>query len=238
MTPLWLAYEVALQNTGGGLRNASEVFLTYPLAPTEEWLTVLRRGLLLGLFVASLVHCLRRQWELFPLLLSVMAEGVVLALALGPLLVFLVGRLGDALPPLPALGAAPVGDSSYCLFAFGGAAWEEVCFRIGAFAFLYLVARELSQFAGLPKRAAGWAAQVLAAVGSSLLFAAAHLEGAMGWLGVQGGEPFRPALFTYRFLAGMLLVGILRFRGPGVAAWSHGVFNLALCLGAGPAVFQ
>lgn len=237
MAPLWIAYEVAQARLGGNLRNAAEVMLTYPLRPSLDGLPWLRRGFL-GLFtVLALVHCLRRHLELGPMLLRVVGEGLLGALALGPLLVFLMGRFGDALPPLPKLGAEAVGDTTFALFAFGSAAWEEIFFRIGVFALLFLMARELCHFVGLAPLGVRIGAEVLAGIGSSLLFAAYHLSGALGWLGV-GGEPFRPALFTYRLLAGMLLVVLLRLRGPGVAAWSHGVFNLALCVGAGPAVFQ
>ena len=37
-------------------------------------------------------------------------------------------------------------------------------------------------------------------------------------------------------LAGILLGLLFRWRGPGVAAWSHGLFNLALLLGIDPDV--
>ncbi|MCB9909363.1 MAG: CPBP family intramembrane metalloprotease [Planctomycetes bacterium] len=237
MAPLWIAYEFAQARTAGAMRNAAEVILTYPLVPTGELLPLLRRILLVVLSVWALVHCARRQWELGPLLGRVVLEGLAGALALGPLLVFLMGRFGDALPALPKLGDQAVGDTSFALFAFGSAAWEEIVFRVGAFGLVYLVARELCTFAGLPEAGARWGGEVLAWLGSSFLFAAYHLSASLGFLGV-GGEPFRPALFTYRLLAGMLLVLLLRWRGPGVAAWSHGVFNLALCVGAGPAVFQ
>ncbi len=237
MAPLWVAYEVAYSQTGGAVRNGSEMILTYPLAPFGDMQVWLRRGLLLALGVWALVYCLRRHWGIGPLVMRVWMEGILGALALGPLLVFLVGALGDAIPPLPALGEVAVGDQTLALFSFGGAAWEEIVFRVGLFGLIFLGARELTQFMGAPSRAVRGIAEGSAWVLSSLLFAGYHLQGALSWLGV-GGEPFRPALFTYRFLAGMLLVGLFRWRGPGVAGISHGVFNLALCLGAGPAVFQ
>lgn len=258
MAPLWFAYEYAQSQTGGGLRNASEVILTQPLRPVEAasgWaLETWRRTLLAGLVLWALVHCLRRRLELVPMVLRVIFEGVLGALTLGPLLVFLIGRLGQALPPLPKLGEHAVGDTTFTLHALGGAAWEELLFRVLLFPLLFLVIRELFHFAGWGAarsvdddeeagvrawwgRAGRGSAELLAAILSSLAFAGYHVSHALAPLGI-GGEPFRPALFVYRFLAGMLLVAIFRWRGPGVAAWSHGVFNLALCLGAGPAVFQ
>ena len=75
-----------------------------------------------------------------------------------------------------------------------------------------------------------------AALGSAAFFAAFHLAPFVGWLG-RGGESFDAAVFSYRFLAGLLLALVFRWRGPGVAAWTHGWFNLALLIGAGPDVF-
>ena len=73
-------------------------------------------------------------------------------------------------------------------------------------------------------------------LGSATLFAAAHLAAYTAWLG-PGGEPYDASVFTWRLLAGILLGLVFRWRGPGVAAWTHGLFNLALLLGAGPDVF-
>jgi hypothetical protein len=53
----------------------------------------------------------------------------------------------------------------------------------------------------------------------------------------RGGEPFRAAVFTWRLFAGILLGTLFRWRGPGVAAWSHALFDLFLSTGAGPDVF-
>ncbi|MEZ6005773.1 MAG: CPBP family glutamic-type intramembrane protease [Planctomycetota bacterium] len=237
MLPLWLAYEVSISQSTGGLRNASEMVLTLPLRPAAAHLDLVRRCLLGAFAFWALIHCARRHLAIVPMCLRIVFEGILGALLLGPLLVFLMGHLGDALPALPKLGEHPIGDGTFALFAFGGAAWEEILFRVGLFALLYLLVAELLAFGGVTGRSLRVGGQLFAAVLASLAFAAFHLEPVLRFLG-SGGEPFRPALFTYRFLAGMLLVAILRLRGPGVAAWSHGVFNLALCLGAGPAVFQ
>ncbi|MCP5020603.1 MAG: CPBP family intramembrane metalloprotease [bacterium] len=237
MAPLWLAYEVAYSQTGGTARNGSEMIMTYLLAPLGDAQVWARRGVLVALGFWALVHCARRHWGIGPLVMRIWLEGILGALALGPLLIFLVGVFGDSIPPLPALGEVSAGDQTLALFSLGGAAWEEIVFRVGLFGLIYLGARELAQFMGVPARAVRGLSEGAAWVLSSLLFAAYHLNGALAWLGASG-EPFRPALFTYRFLAGMLLVGLFRWRGPGVAGIGHGVFNLALCLGAGPAVFQ
>ena len=70
---------------------------------------------------------------------------------------------------------------------------------------------------------------------TSLAFAAVHLEVLASHLG-PGGEPYDPYVFLWRLLAGILLALLFRWRGPGVAAWCHACFNVALLLGAGAEV--
>ena len=53
----------------------------------------------------------------------------------------------------------------------------------------------------------------------------------------RGGEVFSAPVFTWRLAAGILLGLLFRWRGIGAAAWAHGIFNLALSIGAGPDVF-
>ena len=79
-------------------------------------------------------------------------------------------------------------------------------------------------------------AELWGLLGSSALFACAHLAAFTAWLG-PGGESYNGSVFTWRLLAGILLGLVFRWRGPGVAAWAHGLFNLALLVGAGPDVF-
>ncbi len=76
----------------------------------------------------------------------------------------------------------------------------------------------------------------LAIAASATVFAASHLGVFTQVLG-PGGEPFRAGVFTWRLLAGILLGTLFRWRGPGVAAWAHALFDLFLSIGAGPDVF-
>ena len=118
----------------------------------------------------------------------------------------------------------------------GGAAFEELLFRVALYGALFVLARRLVSFFGAGELVARWSAEVLSVLGSALGFAAFHLSVVSSRIG-PGGYDWDPALFTWRALAGVLLAVIFRWRGPGVAAWSHGLFNLAVLLGAGPEVF-
>ena len=231
MLPLLLLYEVA-QRSGLPWRNSAELIATQALrlfGPWEESARALAL-LLVGSVVVAL--CVRDGLPLVPLLGRQLLVGALAALALGPLLVLSLHLLDFQVAVVPS-GGPP--DGLEVLGAVSGAAWEELVFRVFAYGLLFLAARRLALFAGQGQRGARWTAEAAALVGSAALFAAFHLELFSGWLG-RGGEEFRADAFTFRFFAGILLGVLFRWRGPGVSAWSHGLFNLSLALGVAPGV--
>jgi len=54
---------------------------------------------------------------------------------------------------------------------------------------------------------------------SALLFSAVHYIGSMG-------DAFTLGSFLYRFLFGLILNGIYVWRGFGVAAWTHAIYDI------------
>lgn len=64
-----------------------------------------------------------------------------------------------------------------------------------------------------------WAAITAAVVLSALLFSAVHYIGSMG-------DAFTMGSFLYRFLFGLILNGIYVWRGFGVAAWTHAIYDI------------
>ena len=139
-----------------------------------------------------------------------------------------------------ALGADPAAgtdrtDSQKLIRQLAALASEELCFRVGGYGILYLVARAALAGLGAQGRLGDAAAEGVGLLGSSLVFAAAHLRRFTAWLG-PGGAEFDPTRFTWLVLAGILLGLIFRLRGPGVAAWAHGLFNVALLVGVDPDV--
>lgn len=234
MAPLFLAYELGLAQDPDLPRSQSEqvLFRLLSLFPTaaETWL---RQGILLGAVVGALVVCYRRRVALGPSLLRVFLEGVLGAVALGPALAYgmrLFGGFENEVAPLAVDTSLPVAGR-----VVGAAAFEELLFRVALYGIVFLLARRVAAFFGARERVSGLLAEGLALVLSSLGFAAIHLAVFTTWLGPEG-EAFDPAIFTWRFLAGVMLALLFRWRGPGVAAWSHGLFNLALLIGAGPEV--
>lgn len=237
LVPLLAAYEVARRASGGGVRNVVELALSRALAPLGEHVDAARWTLLGALALAAFARVRLRGGAVGRSVLDAALEGLVGAIVLGPVLVVLVRLLGDSVaafalpvgPPRELPGPPLVG------LVFGASAWEELCFRVGGYSLFYLVGARATAFLGAPPRAARLSAEALALVASSLVFAAAHLEACTRWFGA-GGEPYHSGLFAWRAFAGAVLAVLFRWRGLGVAGWTHGLFNVALVLGAGPAV--
>lgn len=237
MLPLLLAYELALGAQDLAPRNTSELLLLRGarLLPFDE-----RDLRILGLALASTgaaLLCFRRRSPLLPGLLRIVLEGILFAILLGPLLAlamrWLPGEVGRLeVSPLPP--PTPPGPAEAAA-AFGGAAYEELVFRVGLFSLGFLAAQQVLRFFGAGERTARSAARGIALAASSLAFAAFHLDLCTRWLG-PGGEAFSAPVFAWRACAGLALCSIFLWRGPGVAAWTHGLFNFALLLGAGPEV--
>jgi len=234
VVPLVLVYEIAVLSNPDSPRNTAEFLLTLPfqaLLPRPE----------IGRWCLEVLATLVAIWVVFHAELGlvrraarVAIEGFVAAILLGPLLLALLHALAVSPPAITRPGAVAT-PMAAALFA-GGAAFEEIVFRVGALAALVLVGRMTFEwFLGLP-RTARLLAEFAALVGSSVLFAAAHLDVVVG-LVAPGGEPYDGARFAWRVFAGLALALLFRWRGMGVAAWCHAFFNLALALGAGPEVF-
>lgn len=237
MLPMLFVYEAALVATGAVERSTSELVLFRLFALLGPYADLARRVALVVAAGAALAYCLRRHWALGPALARLVAEGVVGAIVIGPLLIGLIHLLGDSLPRL-SLGGHPSRppDLAQAAFVFGAGAYEELVFRVGLYSAAYWATLRVLGFFGAGERLARGAAELVGLLGSSLLFSAFHLALFVAWLG-PGGERFDAGVFTYRALAGILLGLVYRWRGPGVSAWTHGLFNLALLLGAGPDVF-
>ncbi len=234
MLPLFLAYELSVSAHGGHDRNAAEVFATFALRPLAVWQAPLRWALLALAAVLAYVDVRRHGLALGPRLARCLLEGILGAVLLGPLLIGLFAALRQWLPEVGLQAAFPARSPSPAQvgLVLGGAAWEELVFRVGLYGALFVLLVGLLR--GLRARGsmAAIAAEVLALGGSAAAFAAAHLELVLAPLG-KGGEPWDAALFAWRAAAGVVLASLYRWRGAGVAAWTHGLFNVGLVLGTG-----
>jgi len=232
--PLVAAYEIALATDPSAARNTAEFVITLPfqaLFARPEW----------GRWGLEILATIVAGWSVFHGELGLVrrtariaVEGFVAAMLLGPILLFLLYAL-EVEPPGIGRPAEVTTPTTAALLA-GGAAFEEVVFRVGVLAALVYTARATFEwFLALP-RVARVLAELTALFGSAVVFAAAHLAPVVGLVST-GGEPYDGARFAWRATAGFALALLYRWRGMGVAAWCHAFFNLALALGAGPEVF-
>ncbi len=224
--PLLVLYEGGVLWLGAqAMRNGADVWLRQllDLLGFGQYflLPVLAIGILMGWH-----HTTRQPWQILPgVLYGMAAECLVLALAL-----VVIAQLQGALLSmfLPAQSDWPVHASIVpCtlgmtgkLFSFFGAGiYEEVLFRL---IMLPLAVWGLKA-CGCTTRQSLIAAIVL----TSLLFSAAHYVGPLG-------QPLDPSTFAFRFVAGAFFAGLFVYRGFGIAAGSHALYDIlvGLCCAA------
>ncbi|MBO6621941.1 MAG: CPBP family intramembrane metalloprotease [Balneola sp.] len=96
--------------------------------------------------------------------------------------------------------------------SLGAGLYEELFFRVILVSVLILVFQKVFNNKN-------WAAITAAVILSAFLFSMVHYVGSMG-------DPFTFSSFTYRFLFGLMLNGIYVWRGFGIAAWTHALYDL------------
>lgn len=235
LLPLFCVYEIALRASGGTTHNAAEFVLSLPLSVFGARADVARVIVLCACTGIALWTCYHAQLGLVGRVLRVAGEGALGAILLGPVLLLLQHAL--SLPEPTSLSApANMPPIALGLFHFSGAAFEEIVFRVGLQSALYVLGLELVLYFTASRKLALGLAEAGSIAIAAVVFAAAHLRVFVHALGA-GGDEFDPAIFAWRVLAGILLGILFRWRGPGVAGWTHGLFNLALFIGASPDVF-
>jgi Type II CAAX prenyl endopeptidase Rce1-like len=209
--PLLLGYEISMALLAPPTRNAAEdavVSLAARLPP--EPATWLRRGLLALMLVLAVVLA-RREAPRVARARWMLVEAFVLALALGPVVGWMLGGLGLSLRP-PLAGGAPAWLPF--LMSVGAGVWEEIVFRLALLGGLtVLLVRGLKLDV--------WVATGAAVIVSALAFAAYHHFGALG-------EPLDAPRFAFRFLAGTILGVLFATRGLAVVVYMHVFYDL-LC---------
>lgn len=144
---------------------------------------------------------------------GLVAESAVYAVLVAAIVSRIVGLLFAAAP-------MPVGDVwTQLALSIGAGLYEELVFRVLLVGGLAWVFQRFASSAG--------AAYVSAAVIGALLFSAVHYVGTLG-------DTFSAASFAFRFLFGLALNGLFLWRGFGVAAWTHALYDVFLVLSGLP----
>jgi hypothetical protein len=216
--PLLLLYEAgaALTQNRHGLRNGADVLLRTTLAAGGVRGTLAVTAVLLLAGTALIVHerrtrrvPLRRSyfaWMLAESTAYALCFGVVVATATQLLLGGFVRMASDG-----GLGGLGVLDG--IVLSLGAGIYEELLFRVLLTGGILLALTR----AGV-RRGHAAAAAVLA---SALLFSAFHYVGPYAY-------PLEAGSFTFRFLAGAAFSGLYVWRGLGITAWTHALYDVLL----------
>ncbi len=142
---------------------------------------------------------------------GIVGESTIYAVVVAVLVSTFVGALFAAVPP-------PGGDLwTQLALSIGAGLYEELLFRVLLVGGLALVFRLLLADQG--------SAYPLAAFLGAALFSLAHYVGPLG-------DPFTLPSFTFRFTFGLALNVLFLWRGFGVAAWTHALYDVMVVTGA------
>jgi len=154
----------------------------------------------------------RVQPRTFALML---AESVLYALLFGGV----VASIVRALMPWVNTGlqiGLPLGVGRSLSLSLGAGLYEELVFRVIGMGGIYWLLQRCCHAQETP-------AMLGAAVVSSLIFSLFHYLGPLG-------DSFQLSSFVFRFVAGMVLAGIYRWRGFGIAAGTHALYDVFVVL--------
>jgi membrane protease YdiL (CAAX protease family) len=171
-------------------------------------LPILTVGILLGWHYIT-----RRSWRISPRVLSTMGvECLLLAIVLR----FLLHLQGSLMQTAAAPAAMSIGSKCKEAVGFLGAGiYEELLFRLILLsAVIWILAR--LKVAETPRI-------IAAVVLTSLLFSSAHYVGHLG-------DSFHWFSFLFRFLAGVYFSILFLYRGFGIAAGTHAMYDIMVGL--------
>ena len=221
IVPMLLVYEAGVLLLGPqAMRNGADVWLRQLLDLTGFGqyflLPVLTMSVLLGWH-----HTTRQNWRLS---MNVLYAMLVESALLGGLLLVVAQLQGLLLQSIaatdPAAMAAllPSGRLVGSLVGFFGAGiYEELLFRLMLLPLVAGVVRML----GVPPRASIIASVLL----TSLMFSAAHYN-----LFTAAGEAFQWYTFLFRYVAGLFFSVLFIYRGFGISAGTHTLYDIFVAL--------
>lgn len=196
--PLFLCYQLAIVVVPSVVATDPISRLLYSLCGGRTGYLLSQAAIAFG-FLWWLHRSGRRRTLSLPVIAPVVLEAIAIAAVLWLLLPLLVHDLFG------------LGLGTSIASALGAGLYEELTFRLLVTGGAFYVALAL----GLGRREAA----VFAVLLGALAFAAAHHLGA-------AGEPFSPAAFCFRALAGLALGATCWFRSFAHAVYAHAAYDL------------
>lgn len=221
--PLLLGYEAMAfalpQSETRGVRNGAEViFRLFFDAVGGPWGNILFGATVIGIAAWLIATDVRANGPpnrpgYFVLMLL---ESLVLAALFGFATSVITVRVLTGLH-LQAMGiAGAVDERTQFMVALGAGIFEELLFRV---VLVTLLLRLSKRVMGLGTTASN----VIAIIGSALIFSAFH------YVGPYGDKP-SIASFTFRAVGGVIFSAIFVLRGFGIVAWTHALYDVGVLL--------
>jgi len=217
--PLLILYE-ALAATlsrfaGEQMRNGADVMLrSLFIAVAGTRGPVIFVLCVIGVGVWLIARDLRRSGRLEPrVFFWMVAEAVVLAAVFGIVIGNVTAKLLSPFTPLAIGSLQPsMGVGARLMLSLGAGLYEELLFRVLLVSGLLLLARRVMGLApGL--------ANAFAVTLGALIFSAFHYLGPYG-------DPLRLDSFVFRTIAGLAFSALYVFRGFGITAWTHALYDI------------
>lgn len=214
--PLLFAYEFLIYVTAANpkhyIRVGADVWIKSLLAPLGYNTVILT--FVLALIIGVVIFWVERKRKVsirLSFLFGIVIESLVYAIVLG----FLLTRFTHSLVHMADTSQVPLSPIQRLALSLGAGLYEELFFRV----ILVTVLLWLMRFFTKDKRLQ----YIVAVVVAALIFSIAHYTGALG-------EPFTLYSFIFRFLFGLALTILYVFRGFGVAAWTHAIYDTMVLL--------
>ena len=207
--PLFVVYHVGILFTRGrnGVDFVTNVFTSLARHSTPLYLGVVAL-VAVGIVVTAITLGRKQRVApaaFVPLLLESAVWAVLLTVVVGSATARIFGA---------QIGPQDLGPVDQLVLSCGAGVHEELVFRVALFGGGTAILKRWPLFPAV-------LAMPVALVVSSVLFSLVHY---------LGGEPFRLVSFVFRFLMGVGLALIYRYRGYAVASWSHALYDVFVFL--------
>jgi hypothetical protein len=216
--PLFLVYGVGLMfaSTVNGVDFISRLLFAAVGHDRGRYLFV--HLVLAAIFLVVVLVLRRTSTFRLRVALPMVLESAIYALTLGTFIVFVMDRVLGRVLAIPSLDVPAVelpALAQNLLLAVGAGVHEELVFRLGLVSGGAFLLERLGARRGL--------AVLVAALASSLAFAAAHHLG-------PHGDPWDLDVFAYRAIAGCIFAAIYWFRSLAHAVYAHCLYDVYVML--------
>jgi hypothetical protein len=219
--PLLVLYEALAaflsRYAGETVRNGADVLIrSFFALVAGTWAPAVLAAVLIGGSIWLIARDMRRSGGKLRLGLFgwMLAESVAVALVFGVVIGTITARLLTPFATTLAMAPQEMGVATRLMVSLGAGLYEELLFRVILVSALLLLARRV--FAWRPALANTFAVAV-----GALIFSAFHYVGAYG-------DPFAMDSFVFRTVAGVAFSAMYVFRGFGITAWTHALYDVFL----------